>query len=311
LKTLADFVADRNWEYGEGFIVGNRAIEARFLTGKPLLPTAAFTLDGIREGQLERVTETHFEGPRNPERFALPLVLIKEHASLPVAFWDRGSLAYRHKIVGIHAPPEKCNELVAVFETLQARKRFYQFCCAVNGTQALIGKATAILKQDIDRLPMPDDPSELDLAFWEDALKEDVLNFMADFVRLGQDSELLKKAASEDDARAYGSFYVRMLGSLYRNLQAADAVRLNGLIAQPFYFGDRPDVSWLGKDCENALHRLIYDQSLQSLRTVRVVRYYDRNVILIVKPDRLRYWIRSTAIRDADDTLIDLRDQGW
>jgi hypothetical protein len=158
---------------------------------------------------------------------------------------------------------------------------------------------------------MPDDPSELDLAFWEDALKEDVLNFMADFVRLGQDSELLKKAASEDDARAYGSFYVRMLGSLYRNLQAADAVRLNGLIAQPFYFGDRPDVSWLGKDCENALHRLIYDQSLQSLRTVRVVRYYDRNVILIVKPDRLRYWIRSTAIRDADDTLIDLRDQGW
>jgi len=42
-----------------------------------------------------------------------------------------------------------------------------------------------------------------------------------------------------------------------------------------------------------------------------VVRYYDANVILIVKPDRLRYWIRSTAIRDADDTLIDLRDQAW
>jgi hypothetical protein len=212
---------------------------------------------------------------------------------------------------GIHAPPEDRNELVAVFETLQTRKRFYQFCCTVNGTQALIGKATAILKQDIDGLPMPDDPSELDLAFWEEALKEDVLHYMADFVRLGQDSELLKKAANEDNVREYSTLYVRMLGSLYRNLQAADAVGLNGLIAQPFYFGDKPDVSWLGKDCADALHRLIYDQSLQSLRTVRVVRYYDRNVILIVKPDRLRYWIRSTAIRDADDTLIDLRDQGW
>ncbi len=134
---------------------------------------------------------------------------------------------------------------------------------------------------------MPDDPADLDLAFWEDALKEDVLNYMADFVRLGQDSDLLKKAASEDDLREYSSLYVRMLGSLYRNLQAADAVRLNGLIAQPFYFGDTPDVSWLGTDCEDALHRLIYDQSRESLRTVRVVRYYDGNVILIVKPDRL------------------------
>jgi len=121
----------------------------------------------------------------------------------------------------------------------------------------------------------------------------------------------LKRTASEDDVREYSSLYVRMLGSLYRNLKAADAVRLNGLIAQPFYFGDKPEVSWLGKDCEDALHRLIYDESRASLRTVRVVRYYDGNVILIVKPDRLRYWIRSTAIRDADDTLIDLRDQGW
>ena len=38
---------------------------------------------------------------------------------------------------------------------------------------------------------------------------------------------------------------------------------------------------------------------------------YDANVILIVKPDRLRYWIRSVAIRDADETLHDLRRQGF
>ncbi|MCY2994886.1 MAG: N-6 DNA methylase [Planctomycetota bacterium] len=310
-RTLADFVGDKNWEYGEGFIVGNRAIEAKFLTDSPLLPTPAFTEDSIDENLIERVTETHFEAPRNPDRFAPPLVLIKEHASLPIAFWDHSSLAYRDKIVGIHAPPEQRTELVAVFTLLQARKRFYQFCCTINGTQALIGKATSILKQDIDRLPFPDDPSELDLAFWEDALKEDVLNHMTDFVRLGQDSDLLKKAATKDDVREYSSLYVQMLGSLYRNLQAADAVPLNGLIAQPFYFGDRPDVSWLGQDCEDALHRLVYDQSRESLRTVRVVRYYESNVILIVKPNRLRYWIRSTAIRDADDTLIDLREQGW
>ena len=94
-------------------------------------------------------------------------------------------------------------------------------------------------------------------------------------------------------------------------MKAHEPVFLNGLTAQPFYFGERPDVSWLGQGCEDSLHRLIYDESGESLRTVRVVRYYEGNVILIVKPDRLRYWIPSTAIRDADDTLIDLRRQGW
>ena len=43
----------------------------------------------------------------------------------------------------------------------------------------------------------------------------------------------------------------------------------------------------------------------------RVVRLYLDNVLIVIKPDRLRYWIRSTAIRDADDTLVDLRRQGY
>ena len=56
---------------------------------------------------------------------------------------------------------------------------------------------------------------------------------------------------------------------------------------------------------------LVFDQTLPALRTVRMVRFYHENVIFIVKPDRLRYWIRSTAIWDADDTLTELRQQGY
>ena len=60
------------------------------------------------------------------------------------------------------------------------------------------------------------------------------------------------------------------------------------------------------------LRKLIYDEEKHAhLRTIRVVRFYLENVLLLIKPDRLRYWIRSTAIRDADDTLLDLRNQGY
>ena len=96
------------------------------------------------------------------------------------------------------------------------------------------------------------------------------------------------------------------------NITATRRNRLrDGLICQPFFFGDRPGIEWLAPGCEEQLMPLVFEQGLSFLRTVRVVRFYRENVIFIVKPDRLRYWIRSTAIRDADDTLTELREQGY
>ncbi len=130
-------------------------------------------------------------------------------------------------------------------------------------------------------------------------------------MRLGQQSVLLKNAADANALLDYASLYCRLLSSLYDNLRPGKAVFLNGLICQSFFFGDRPAIDWLGPHCEDQLTTLVFEQTLDTLRTVRVVRYYQDNMILIVKPDRLRYWIRSTAIRDADDTLTELRQQGY
>ena len=311
LTSLKVAVAAKKWVYFEGFNVGSNGQPCKYLTGEPYLPTEALTVNGIDESRITKLTVKRFELPRVEELYKPPLLLIKENSSLPVAFWNQSNLTFRHSIVGIHAPKEDERKLQDMFRAIQKHRLLYRFCYFLIGARALTGRATAINKQDIDQLPMPDDPAELDLSFWEEALKEDVLNHMADYVRLGQDSDLLKKSAELGDVTTYSSLFVRMLGSLYRDLKAHEPVFLNGLTAQPFYFGERPDVSWLGQGCEDSLHRLIYDESGESLRTVRVVRYYEGNVILIVKPDRLRYWIPSTAIRDADDTLIDLRRHGW
>lgn len=312
IPTLKELVERKGWEYGEGFIVGNRAVEAHFISEIPHLPTIALTNEGIDESRIEdSFDETHFNTPCNPTRFESPLILIKENSSLPVAYWDRGPLTYRDNIVGIHASVHESSDLKLIYDIILNKYKHYLFCCVVHAHKSLAGMATTINKQDIDRLPIPDDPSELDLSFWEEAIMDDVLDYMIDYVRLGQDSSLLNRSADPKDLKKYSDLFIRMLGSLYDNLNSHEPVFLNGLIAQPFYFGDRPDVNWLGSDSEEPLRKLIYDQSRESLRTIRVVRYYDENVILIVKPDRLRYWIRSTAIRDADETLIDLRDQGW
>ncbi|MFH1302980.1 MAG: SAM-dependent methyltransferase, partial [Planctomycetota bacterium] len=102
-----------------------------------------------------------------------------------------------------------------------------------------------------------------------------------------------------------------LLRSIYKNLEIADPIFFEGVICQPFFFGEKAEIQWLDAECGDQLRELIQGEYGTEMRTNRVVRFYDRNVIFVIKPDRLRYWIRSTAIRDADDTLVDLHEQGY
>ncbi len=312
MRTLAQYVEERGWLMGEGFIEGRSGKQlGEHLTGQPFLPTHLLTNEGFTVGDLEQVTAKSFYRPGRPELFQPPLVLIREHESLPIAYWDRSALTFKHKIVGIHAPSVDKVAHKEFYDVLRRHQDLYRFTVLLNGSQALVGKATAILKNDIDSLPYPEDESDLQLTFWEQELAHDTRHYMAPYVRLGQQSDLLKKAADANALNGYASLYCRLLGSLYNNLRPSDPVFLDGLTCQPFFFGDEPLIEWLGPDCKEQLTALVFAQTLPSLRTVRVVRFYHENVIFIVKPDRLRYWIRSTAIRDADDTLTELRQQGY
>jgi len=79
---------------------------------------------------------------------------------------------------------------------------------------------------------------------------------------------------------------------------------------QSFIFGERSSLDW-PDDWAEPLRTVVFNQNADTLQTRRILRFYDGNTLIIVKPDRLRHWIRSTAIRDADETLVDLLDQGF
>jgi hypothetical protein len=308
MRTLKKYMGQKEWEYKEGFTVGNRKDPAPFLAGKNFLPPNALTSKGIDEHKILRITETHFDRPRKETNYTPPLVLIRKLESLPIGFWDKDFLAYPNSIIGIHAPMDQVSEVRKFYNFFRDKHDTYKFACILNGGEF---SATAYSKQRIDELPHPDDLKEYSFSFWEDALSEDVLIYMTEYIRLGQNSKLLRKKAEVLDLRKYSDIFIKLLGSVYDNLKASDPVFLDGLICQPFYFGENPKLSWLNEDAEDELRKVVYYKSHDHLRTVRVVRFYSENVLLIVKPDRLRYWIRSTAVRDADETLLRLRQQGY
>ena len=311
MQTLLQYIQQKNWDYGEGFIIGKNGDPANFLTGEKYLPTEEFTANRIDKTKLKEIQARRFVNPKKKELFEPPLILIKEDQLLQMVFWNEHFLGYKHRIVGIHTPKSAVTELFQMYESLVKNQVIYQFCCMLNGTQGLVGKSTAILKQDIDILPYPEDEKDLSLSFWEKILCDEAINNMADYIRLGQNSDLLKKAADKKVISQYSEMFIKMLGSVYDNLRASSPIFINGLICQPFYFGDYPELKWLEGNVEEELENLIYYTEHERLRTIRVVRFYDKNVLLIVKPDRLRYWIRSTAIWDADKTLKDLYHQGF
>ncbi len=270
IRTLLQFVVElkqREWVMGEGFIGGNKAHPADHLAGQSFMPTEALSDDGIDITMLTTVSDTMFERPRNPHLFEPPLVLIRANESLPMAYWNKGTLTFRDKIVGIHAPMADKSQHKRLYDRLDANRDYYRFVVMLRGSQVLVGKATALPKSDIESLPYPEDDSDLSLTFWEQALADDTLEYFAAYVRQGQRSELLTRKADIKVLGDYSSLFCRMLSSLYDNLRASTPIFLNGLICQPFFFGDEPTIDWLGPNCEPQLAELVFSQTLPSLRT--------------------------------------------
>lgn len=323
LPTIAQLIKQKGWEYGEGFIVGEKIEEtindkkkiwrtpAPFLTKQPMLPLKAFTDRGIDESKIITNEETLFHTAYTEERYKSPIILFRKIETLPIALWEKNFIGYNHSIVGIHAPETKSQELLELFDEINKNYYIYRFLIILNST-AIAGHSTSILKKDIDSLPSTKVMSELTFSTWENVLIEDVVKYMTEYIREGQNSILLRRTAKRSDFASYSEIFLDLVQNIYKNIKVADPFCFDGLACQPFYFGEKPDLSTLKGLSEIDLRKIIYrDDLYRRLRTVRLLRFYSENVLLIIKPDRLRYWIRSTAIRDANDSIIDLYGQGF
>jgi hypothetical protein len=311
MKPLREFIERKGFKYGEGFTVGDKSHTNSFLTGMTYLPSMALEEKGINRKKLDKVKEIGFERERDKDLYNAPLIVIRKNERLQMDYWDEGRLAFAIRIVGIGVGKSSETVLKKLYSRLKSKHDTYRLAAVLHGTEAFVAKATAIRKQDIDALPFPDNESELSLSFWERAIEEDALKYFCDFVRLGQNSILLQQSATAEVVQSYTQLFSMLLVSVYDNLAVGSPVFLDGLICQPFYFGDKPADDVVVRNRGDALRSLIYHKHHESLRTVRMLRFYSDNVMLIVKPDRLRFWIPSTAIRDADETIISLKEQGY
>src|ERR1700730_16226921 len=95
-RTLRQHAEAQGWDYGEGFIEGQKGnlVAAGHITGKKLLPSVALSPEGIDRHQITTVSAKRFKTAYTKRRFTPPMLLVREHMDLPHAIWDDDYLTY-------------------------------------------------------------------------------------------------------------------------------------------------------------------------------------------------------------------------
>ena len=313
-RTLGEYATTRAWDFGEGYIAGQKGISnpADHLIGKPLLPTQALSAAGIDPTQVQEIPAQRIKDPKSASRFTPPMLLVKEHQDLHNGLWREHYLAYKHKIVGFAAPASDLSELSALQDWLSQNSAALRAYIAGISIQLFSQRATAISSADIFALPYPEERS-LDLSENENLLVADLVAYGRDFVRKGADSAALRSRADEQRSLPdFAAVFCGQLNTVYPSspIQSLEPYSWPGVICQPFVFGSG-NIDWAGvAELRDKLDVLLRESRGTSLTVTRIARIHDRNFVFLMKPDRLRFWLRSVALRDADDVLADLRTQG-
>lgn len=347
VTTLGEYLEEKRknhgWQFGEGYSVGcgsylndlpnvkeltkyspeelKRQFElkrtpklAPWITGKKGVPPEAVTIHGIDMKAVNHCEEFFFEEPRKVTRaiFSPPHVLIREKVeglAIPAAFSNE-ELVFTNQIVGVHAPNGDKEHLQVLAVRLNESKLYGILAILVSG-RILVGRSNSLYANDIMALPYPDDMQEIDLNFWEQALVEDIGNYLVEFRRDGEKAGILSKV-DETDLHNFGEMFCNILNPVYKQFRPLQPIPMGSFICYPFCYGDIPQIELPDKSqIVPFLEDLLHKQHSSRLFVHRILRLYDHNVIFMVKPNQKRYWLRSIALRDADETLVDLLEQGF
>lgn len=288
--------------------------KAAYLTGNDTISPESLTEKGLIESQIFTLKEEFFHRNREESKkiFEGPHVLLRKRVgknSIPVVYTDK-YLSFTKQIIGIHAPDDDIIQLKEIEKRIK-NNRFYLFHVACSSGSYMVSRATAYNKEDIYNLPYPENEDEFEFSELEHLLINDVLDYMVEFRKKGEASSIMEPVNQEQLIR-FGETYCKLLNTIYKKFKPYPHIETDNFICFPVYFGDEPNLEITDPDqFEESLNRLVYKKIGRNLEISRVLRIYDQNVIYMIKPKQIRYWLCSVAVRDADETFEDLLKQGY
>ena len=312
---LAVLKKQRNWLYSEGFIEGTPIHPPlSYRKDWKLLPTDSFVDDHMpNEAELHNSGIEDYERPRDDSLFSPPHLLIKENEGFPMVLRLTGEkLLFRDKIVGVAVPDtaEDRADLHCIYQYLKQNRRASEFFIAF-GPQYLVFRIGVPLKKSLDDLPYPKDGKVLFHGL-QAHLRDDVIDFMIPLVKDTKNKQAeLARDTTDVEAEEYSRVFLEVMHSAFPDLKSSGKpYDLGRAWCVAFHRGEGPGSEFGNTEAlKRHLDGLLMKKMERSLRCWRIVRQFEGQSLFIVKPKPRRYWLKSAAVRDADDIFASWSSQ--
>jgi len=315
LKIYLKIKKTEGWDYGQGYKHGNKSKQDvdNLIFGKNTIIDSFFKDNGIRKIEIQN--ETFFESiPANSKNiFSPPHLLIKKTIGkkhIPMELRD-DYLTFKNEILGIHCPPQCRNELLNLATQLKVNNDILRFFIAA--TSARSGSRSMYSTDLGDLLNMPLFMAEnFNPNISEQIIINDVLNYYVEEIKIGKNAAIHRlKADKEKHIKQFSKTYCDSLNKIYANkgeerYYFSKLTEGNSFFACEYTFGLGDNFTYEMSDYN--LDDLLFSWNpSHSVRYSKIMRIYSDNsqIIRLVKPKKLLYWLQSTALRDFGDTLED------
>lgn len=336
LRTFRAYLKEKKnlgWFFAEGYKpVGEATIDpkpASWLTGKRLIPTDKFIDDYIKEPDIEIENQKLFDRNRkkNKKIFRAPHILIKERPSLPVAIGlrkDEDDLIFRREIIGIHAPEDQQRELVEIRKNIISNRKLYEMLLlSISGRAGVSRSTSTVLEKDILNLPYPERSNSLRLSLPEQIICDDILKYGIEQLSKGEKANINTKNVNRNNLMAFARVFCDSLNSVYKEkakkFYPLDSIESVSFICCPFAYGNPDRPKKIPKEIRTQietgnLESLIDNKQGENVLYKRIIKQYHtdhKDLVYLVKPKLLRYWLKSIALRDANEVFKDLVISGY
>lgn len=327
LPTLGEYCKEKvkngGWKFNIGYIIGNPTQEnkASFITGQDSI--ISINSDGTLEVELE--TSETFEATREESLYRPPYLLLKDVLGVKnipaylIETYKNKYLVFKRNFTGISVPDQDMPILKKIYDFfVNKHADLYRLLVTSTSSSVLVKQETYLNKEDIERLPFPEDEEYLKLSLSEELIKKDVLKY---WIHLGKaitnnsHGSIFKDGVDKAQLKSFGDIFCDTLNSTYKNngksWQSVDVIFSETTIAYQFGYGYNESEASASRTLPNNAKELVNGAQVYQ-RISRIYQHIDGfDCVFLIKPYAQSYWLNSIALRDADDTFVDLKKAGY
>jgi len=141
---------------------------------------------------------------------------------------------------------------------------------------------------------------------------DDVVDYMFDFCKGKKNSPVFKRATSKQ-IEEYQVIFANTLNIIYDDFKPYKIFESDSYIVNSFYYKNEPNnpLFFNAKLSDEDIDTIVKNRINKSVYVTEELRLYDKNTIYFIKPKQYRFWLKSIAVRDANEVFTDLVKMGY